>query len=65
MVREEFNLKLRKIDGKQNKTKKFLFPLVALQCMPTPQLPADEKSWFTLLLKEKKKTVLIIYSSYN
>lgn len=31
------------------------FPVVALQCMPTLQLPADEKSWFTLLLKEKKK----------
>lgn len=39
MVREESHLKLRNIDGKK---KQNLFPLVALQCMPTLQLPADE-----------------------
>lgn len=39
MVREESHLKLRNIDGKK---KQNLFPLVALQCMLTLQLPADE-----------------------
>lgn len=42
MVREEFNLKLRNIDGKKKQNQTKFFPLVALQCMPTLQLPADE-----------------------
>lgn len=46
-VREDSDLKLKNIDGQK------LFPPVALKCMPTLQLTANETYWFTLFIKGK------------